>query len=201
MTKNIPQFIHKYIEAVKSDERLPSQDVELESYFSLHKKIEDEQDLDLRKLLHIKLQNYCEGYVAGTNGMLLSYILEIWDEEIEIDRESLIFERKTLMLSNLYLELEEILAGASDSSGYTKQYSSNRRYPIRIPMKDGTFIKGTRVLLGDGIEPKQFMGSHYSFGSHKFYAGQALCKIIDYLEQRYGIDFQALEKNLNSKTK
>jgi len=187
---SMPEYVKQYLESLQADDRLPSPDVELEAYHSILCQIENEKNPTLKKLMQERLQNYCDGYMTGTHGMLLSYIKdEHWDQEVER-------ERKILVLSNLYVDLEEILAGFSNSSVYTKQWGNNRRYPLQIPKKGGTPINATRVLIGDVIAPTEFLSSYYSFGSHKFYAGQALSSIIDFLEQRYGIDFEQLENNL-----
>lgn len=189
--KEMPGFMDEYLKAVQLDDRKPSLDLEIAAYRTMQNQILNETSPVLKQIMQHKLQKYCEQYVDGTHSMLLSYLHEsYWNEEINRDN-------KILSLSSLYSELEEILAGASDSSGYTKGAGVNKRYPITVPHLDGTVGKPYYLSIGSGTTPEEFMNAYYSFGVHKFYTGKTLIEIIEFLEQRYGIDFEQLEKGLN----
>lgn len=187
--QKIPVFMDDYLKTVELDDRKPPLDIEIQAYEDIASQIENEKDPFLKQLMQDKLRHYCDGYVTEIHGMLLSYIKNTyWDQEIDRDR-------KILSLSDLYTGLESILAAASDSSGYTKQYGSNRRYPINIRRFDGTVIKPYFLSIGDDISPEEFLRAYYSFGVHKFHAGQVLAKIIEFLELRYNLDFEKLEND------
>lgn len=92
------------------------------------------------------------------------------------------------------------------------------RYPVRISL-DGnqeeskTQIRGKvhtykevykaydnttkqmKVIKTMNTTPDMIGTMYYAFGSHKLYIGDALIKILEYLEKRYGIDFNDMEKN------
>lgn len=92
------------------------------------------------------------------------------------------------------------------------------RYPVRISL-DGnqeeskTQIRGKvhtykevykaydnttkqmKVIKTINTTPDMIGTMYYAFGSHKLYIGDALIKILEYLEKRYGIDFNDMEKN------
>ena len=81
------------------------------------------------------------------------------------------------------------------------------RYPINVPWpgKDGEYIK-VRGKIRDSfmLEPKDISSDlvsymKYKFGSNELYIGQGIISVLKYLEKRYEIDFDELEKNRKKK--
>ena len=56
--------------------------------------------------------------------------------------------------------------------------------------------KEMKVIKTINTTPDMIESMYYAFGSHKLYIGDALIKILEFLEKRYGIDFNDMEKNL-----
>ena len=46
------------------------------------------------------------------------------------------------------------------------------------------------------MQPKEVETIKYKFGSNHLYIGLGLIKVLEYLEERYSLDFNELEKNL-----
>ena len=44
------------------------------------------------------------------------------------------------------------------------------------------------------VPPALILKSFYEFGGHKFRIGHAIKNILDYLEERFGLDFEELER-------
>ena len=79
------------------------------------------------------------------------------------------------------------------------------RYPISVPDEDGNYGKfkcnisdpywsDMITLSADSI---RFM--KYRFGSNELFVGRGIIEMLNYLEERYGIDFNALEKEIKKK--
>lgn len=73
------------------------------------------------------------------------------------------------------------------------------RYPINVPNEDGrmTKIRGrindTYMILSETLTPDAVRSMKYKFGSNELYIGQGLINVLEYLEDRYGLDFERLE--------
>ena len=74
------------------------------------------------------------------------------------------------------------------------------RYPINVPNLDGEYIKTrskiTESILIDqrDITPETIRYMKYRFGSNELMIGIGIIKTLEYLESRYGINFNELEK-------
>lgn len=79
------------------------------------------------------------------------------------------------------------------------------RYPINVPMEDGRYVKvrsninDTVMLNEKDITSSSIEYMKYKFGSNELFIGQGLIKIMEYLELRYGIDFNELETQVQQK--
>lgn len=79
------------------------------------------------------------------------------------------------------------------------------RYPINVPNENGEFTKVrskiTESILLDqkDITPKSIPYIKYRFGSNELFVGRGIINTLEYLEKRYGIDFNELEKNVTKK--
>lgn len=74
------------------------------------------------------------------------------------------------------------------------------RYPVTFSFDNGGESK-TRLnikhyfdVIDAELEEETIRHMKYKFGSNELYVGQGLIKVLEYLEKRYGIDFNELEK-------
>lgn len=185
-TSTLPQFIQQYLDAVPLHRPDASVDEEHRAYVALCRSIASERDSRLKKLMTERLELYCKNFSAS-NPVLLSYICDQrWESETEEDRELL---SRPL---HVYVMLEDIVAQYTDSSGYTKQIGGPSRYPLTVPRPDGTTQKVSVTFLTEW-HPNEFMGAYYAFGVHKLFVGKAVAHVMDFLQERYGLDFNELE--------
>ena len=179
-----PDYLEKYLDSLRSEGRAHSEQAEREAYAKLQSQIAGEKNGEVRQFMQETLDHYCQG-----GSMLLSYIYENrWHEWIKEQRSL----QKQVQPIELFISIESILANQCVSSGYTNTYGP--RYPLTIP---GNYPNaGTnRVRNLDANVPRaRFLSSYYKFGVHEFRAGHAIKKILDHLEDRYGLDFKKLER-------
>lgn len=76
------------------------------------------------------------------------------------------------------------------------------RYPISVPDEDGKYEK-YRSNLGwlsttksDLLTESSVKYMKYKFGSNELFIGLGLWDVLDYLEERYGINFNELEEKI-----
>ena len=75
------------------------------------------------------------------------------------------------------------------------------RYPINFPNEKGEYTKiRSNIRNSYSIEEKDITTERvkyikYRFGSNELFIGRGLINVLDYLENRYGLDFAELEKN------
>lgn len=75
------------------------------------------------------------------------------------------------------------------------------RYPINVPNEDGEYIKirgkiNDSYSLGkENITPDAISYMKYRFGSNELFIGRGIVNLLNYLEERYGIDFNELERS------
>lgn len=82
--------------------------------------------------------------------------------------------------------------------GWNDIEGCNFRYPINVPVNDDDYIKlKTRIsYIITEISPDMITYMKYKFGSNELFVGLGLINILDYLEERYNLDFNKLENNL-----
>ena len=74
------------------------------------------------------------------------------------------------------------------------------RYPVNIPKKDGEYAKvrsnanQSASLNSQYISPASISHMKYQFGSNELFIGNGLISVLNYLEERYNIDFNELEE-------
>jgi len=106
-------------------------------------------------------------------------------------------------------DLEQIIGSEcynpNSYDGWNDVEGCNFRYPISVPKGNGEFTKirtniNTSILIAQkDITPDTMKYMKYKFGSNELFIGLGLVKALDYLEERYGIDFSALEKQIEKK--
>lgn len=79
------------------------------------------------------------------------------------------------------------------------------RYPINVPINtqnsDVVYIKikdmisKSRLIDENDITPETVPFIKYKFGSNELFVGRGIINILEYLENRYNIDFDELEQN------
>ena len=77
------------------------------------------------------------------------------------------------------------------------------RYPVKIPMPgyEDEFLRIKKnVKYVSDLDPCNIKYSFYQMGKNQIHIGRALCQMMDILEKRYNIDFNALEDNRNKTT-
>lgn len=84
--------------------------------------------------------------------------------------------------------------------GWNEVKGCEYRYPINVPNKDGEYTKirgniyKTPFLDQRELVPDSIKYMKYKFGSNELFIGLGLIDVLEYLETRYGLDFNELEK-------
>lgn len=82
-------------------------------------------------------------------------------------------------------------------NGWTKEYGCSFRYPIyyRTMIGDKAVETHTRANIKNrDITPENLRTVFYKFGSNHLMIGIAVIDVLNILETRYGIDFNAMEE-------
>lgn len=73
---------------------------------------------------------------------------------------------------------------------------NKKRVPSKDLSKDKRFLKvKTKLSLVDNITEKDVKQMRYRFGANELYIGEGIVNVLEYLEKRYNLDFNQLEKN------
>lgn len=86
------------------------------------------------------------------------------------------------------------------------------RYPVHIKLKIGENIKDVRLRCNlneshgfvdpeKDFNPNVINNLKYSFGANEMYIGAGIQNILNYLEERYSLNFNKLKKNTKTLTK
>lgn len=108
-------------------------------------------------------------------------------------------------LCELIADLEYIIGSEcynpNSYDGWNDVEGCSFRYPINVPNSEGKYEK-TRSNINkiykyypDKISPDSITYMKYKFGSNELYIGKGIIGILEYLEKRYGLDFNQLEEN------
>ena len=71
------------------------------------------------------------------------------------------------------------------------------RYPVRIMMskcEDKLLETNKNMKRLKGVAPEKIQDAFYQMGTNQIYIGNALCRIMNMIETRYDLDFNALEE-------
>ena len=106
-------------------------------------------------------------------------------------------------MSKLVAELEFLIGSECYNpnayDGWNDVEGCDFRYPINLPDSNGNYkkIRGNlnKSVLVDSTEitPSSVTYMKYRFGSNELYIGKGILKVLDYLEQRYDLNFNELE--------
>lgn len=83
-----------------------------------------------------------------------------------------------------------------DMNGHERDMKIDGKLHNGITMQ--WFDEQTKEQVVKNIKPtpEKIDTMYYAFGSHRLYIGDALVKVLEFLENRYGIDFKAMEEKL-----
>lgn len=102
----------------------------------------------------------------------------------------------TKEMTELICELEYIVGkecyNPSSYNGYTMEEGCTFRYPVCYLKNNNTKCK-TRGIIKD-LAKDSLDSICYKFGSNELYIGGALYKVLQQLENKYGLDFEKLAK-------
>lgn len=98
---------------------------------------------------------------------------------------------------DLVCEIENIIANEcynpNSFDGWTLVEGCSYRYPVCYRGKDGLTYK-VRYMINN-MDKERIKTIRYQFGSNHLYIGNAIVKILERLEQKYGLDFDELTKH------
>ena len=127
----------------------------------------------------------------------------------------------TKKTAKLVCDLEYLIGSrcynANSYNGWTGDEGCDFRYPVKVEI--GNIPKRTKVdeygiireevneykIRGNvysahpELRPKDVTSLKYKIGSNELYIGAGIIDVLDFLEERYNIDFVELEKNLKKK--
>ena len=99
-------------------------------------------------------------------------------------------------IMELIFELEYIIGNRCYNphsyDGYSREQGKQFRYPV---WADGRKFYGVIA----GVPPEKIGSIEYKLGANELMIGSALKRILEFLEERYDIDFNQLEKNRKKK--
>lgn len=109
-------------------------------------------------------------------------------------------------MSKVVADLEYCLGkecyNGSSYDGYTGTQGCSFRYPVNLKDSDGedlkirTDINSVMDIRGEEVDNDDISTMKYKFGANSLYVGRGLVNVLDYLEDRYDLDFNVLEKGL-----
>lgn len=75
------------------------------------------------------------------------------------------------------------------------------RYPINVPNRNGDYTKirlninKSSLVPAKDLTPDAIKYMKYKFGSNELFIGMGIIKALQYLEERYGLNFEMLEQD------
>lgn len=102
------------------------------------------------------------------------------------------------LLSELEYKIGSECYNPNSYNGYTGEEGCEFRYPVWTAKKkeNGEYEEHKHYGYISELQPKEVETIKYKFGSNHLYIGLGLIKVLEYLEERYSLDFNELEKNL-----
>lgn len=90
----------------------------------------------------------------------------------------------------------------SSYDGYTGTQGCSFRYPVNLKDSEGNDVKiRTDInyimgIRGEEVDNRDIINMKYKFGANSLLVGRGLLNVLDYLEDRYNLDFNELENRL-----
>ena len=101
-------------------------------------------------------------------------------------------------------DLEEIIGSECYNpnayDGWNDVEGCSFRYPLSLPRGDEGWIKVRRNLMDtafiepESVGPETIRAMRYRFGSNQLMIGRGILAAMEYLEERYGLDFNEMEE-------
>ncbi len=109
--------------------------------------------------------------------------------------------KKTISLIS---ELEYIIGSEcynpNSYDGWNDIEGCSFRYPINVADEEGNYTKTWfHINTRSCVTPDTVGYIKYKFGSNELFIGKGIIKALEYIEERYGIDFCQLENQISSK--
>lgn len=106
-------------------------------------------------------------------------------------------------LKDLIIDLERKIGGECYNSniqnygswGVLEGEGRDFKYPFNYYEKNTNF-KTKKKYMHNDMTPEEIISAYYAFGANQLHIGRAILNLIDYLENRYKLDFVELEKKL-----
>ena len=83
--------------------------------------------------------------------------------------------------------------------GWSDIYGCSYRYPVYYNTDETDNSEEKTRWQVQVKKPKYVESLKYKFGSNHLFIGRGLINVLEYLEDRYNIDFAEMEKNIRSK--
>lgn len=105
--------------------------------------------------------------------------------------------------SKLVCELEELIGSEcynpNSYDGWNDVEGCDFRYPVYINTTNKDDSETKTWSKAEAVKPEYVKSLKYKFGSNHLFIGLGLINVLNYLEERYDIDFNELEKNVKNK--
>lgn len=109
--------------------------------------------------------------------------------------------------AKLICELEYLIGDScynpNSYNGWTGEEGCSFRYPVHVRKDENstmTKVSGSIMYYFNSYTPEMVRTMKYKFGSNHLFIGLALKKVLEFLEQRYGLNFAELERERASVT-
>ena len=112
-----------------------------------------------------------------------------------------------MQTANLICDLEYLIGrkcfNPKSYNGWTNVEGLLYRYPVTFQsIKNGYNIKAdvkVQYAVAEDVTPEMVESLRYKMGVNELYIGKGLIDILNEIERRYGLDFNNLEKEYQSK--
>lgn len=104
------------------------------------------------------------------------------------------------LISELEYRIGNECYNPNSYNGYTGEEGCEFRYPVWTAKKTSEGYEECKHYgYISGLQPKDINTIKYKFGSNHLYIGIGLVRVLEYLEKRYDINFNELEKTKKNK--
>ncbi len=135
--------------------------------------------------------------LAALNYCLTNYIGEKHIMKLTKEMCKVIADMEYLIGSECY--------NPNSYDGWNDIEGCDYRYPINVPSSSGNYIKirnninSSPLINSDDITKSAVSFMKYKFGTNELFIGKGLQNVLNYLEKRYNLNFNELEKSLDKK--
>lgn len=102
-------------------------------------------------------------------------------------------------LKDMISDLEYIISKECSNTQYFNKKVGNAgkqyRYPVKFNQNGKNYICRGKVNINEPTAEQEIKSMRYEFGSNHLYIGKAIASILEYMEDRYELDFYRLEED------